>query len=415
MNNYRIPLLIIILLAALTPAQTQRSATVSYVTTEQKAQKIVAKVLKVSPVIDGHSDLFAWYFGCDYKKLPKCPQDIADYPIDSIRKGQTDIPRWRTGGVGGVQLNVFAETLPTFLDAYDLLYRLENTYPRDLKVVGSSVEMREAMRSGKIALLPMLEGSVRLENKPSLLRAFYKQGLRCVTFTYKTSDFGDGSDDTPKHNGITALGKEMVREMNRLGIIIDMSHISAKSMNDILDITEAPVIFSHSNAKALCNVNRNVPDDVLLRLKANRGLIMLDLVPEHTTNTFAKWYSDGESFYYQTKAKFPADKQKLKEAMNKWDIENPQPVVTVSDVADHFDYVRKLIGVDHIGIGGDFDGIDYTVTGMEDVSTFPKLLTELARRGWTETELKKITGENYLRVFEEIEKKSIRSNSTGLE
>lgn len=404
----RFALLIAISLGTSIFVQSQPSGKATYIVTEQNAERIVAKVLKKSPIIDGHSDLFAWYFGCDYKKLAKCPQDIADYPIGSIMKGQTDIPRWRKGGVGGVQLNVYADSLSTFLDAYDLLFRLEKTYPNDLKVVSSSREMREAMRVGKIALLPMLEGSERLENKPSLLRAFYKQGLRAVTFTYKTSDLGDGSDDPPKHNGITAIGREMVREMNRLGVIIDMSHISAKSMNDILDITTAPVIFSHSNAKAMCNVSRNVPDDVLLRLKANKGLIMLDLVPDHTSNSFAKWYADGDAVYYAAKEKYPGDKQKLKEAMDKWEADNTRPIVTVSDVAGHFDHVKKLIGVDHIGIGGDFDGLDFTITGMEDVSTYPNLLTELARRGWTETELKKITGENYLRVFEAIEKSSNR-------
>lgn len=382
--------------------------TVKYTRSEAEAKKIVGGVLKVSPVIEGHNDLFAWYFGCDYKKLAKCPQDIADYPLDSIRKGQTDIPRWRKGGVGGTQLNIFADSLGSFVDAYDLLYRLEKTYNKDLKVVGSSTEMRQAMRAGKIALLPMLEGSVRLENKTSFLRAFYKQGLRCVTFTYKTSDWADGSDDAPKHNGISELGKEMVKEMNRLGIIIDMSHISTKSMSDILDLTQAPVIFSHSNARGLCNVNRNVPDEILLRLKANKGVIMLDMVPDHTTDAFAKWTAEGDAIYYKTKAEFPNDTQKLKETMKKWENENPQPIVTIGDVANHFDYVKKLIGVDYIGIGGDFDGLDYTVTGMEDVSTYPKLLIELAKRGWTEKELKKITSENYLRAFADIEKQAMK-------
>lgn len=390
--------------------QAQKSATITYLRSEKEAQQIVAKILKVSPIIEGHNDLFAWYFGCDYKKLPKCPQDIDDYPINSIRNGQTDIPRWRTGGVGGVQLNVYADSLSSFLDAYDLLDRLEIKYSKDLKVVRSSAEMRQAIRSGKIALLPMLEGSDRLENKLSLLRAFYKQGLRCVTFTYKTSDLADGSDDTPKHNGISTLGKEMLREMNRLGIIIDMSHISAKSMSDILDLTQAPVIFSHSNARKLTDVNRNVSDEILMRLKANRGLIMLDMVPDHTTNTFAKWVQAGDEVYYKTKEQYPDDKQRLKEEMDKWEKANPRPVVTISDLADHFDYIKKLIGIDYIGIGGDYDGLDYTIDGMEDVSSYPKLLTELVRRGWTQIELRKITGENYLRVFGEVEQKAILIN-----
>jgi len=375
-----------------------------YKRTEQEANVIVDRVLRTSPIIDGHNDLFAWYFGCDYKKLPKCPQDIADYPIDKIQKGHTDIPRWRKGGVGGVQLNVFADSLRTFLDAYDLLYRLEKTYSNDLKVVSSSTDMRQAMANGKIAILPMLEGSVRLENKLSLLRMFYKLGLRCMTFTYYTSDLADGSDDTPRHNGISALGKETLKEMNRLGVIIDMSHISPAAMSDILQLSRAPVIFSHSNARAVCNVNRNVPDSILLRLKSNRGMIMIDMVPDHTSDAFARWMSIGDSVYYSVKEIYPGDKRKLAEVMSKWEKENPVPEVSIRDVADHFDYVKELIGVDYIGISGDFDGIEYTVKGLEDVSCFPNILAELARRGWTEKELQKITSKNYLRVFEEVEK-----------
>ena len=374
--------------------------------TEKDAKTIVEKVLKTSPVIDGHNDLFAWYYGCTYKKLPKCPQDIADYPLDKIQKGHTDIPRWRKGGVGGVQLNVFADSLKDFLDAYDLLYRLEKTYNKDLKVVKSSSEMRKAIQDGKIAILPMLEGSVRLENKLSFLRTYYRLGLRCVTFTYKTSDLADGSEDKPVHNGISALGRTMVKEMNDLGIIIDMSHISSNAMSNILDISNAPVIFSHSNARAICDVNRNVPDSILFRLKTNGGIIMIDMAPEHTSAKYVRWMNFGDSVYFTTKKNYPGDKQKLKETMAQWDKENPLPVVSISDVADHFDYVKKLIGIDYIGISGDYDGIQTTVKGLEDVSCYPNLLIELAQRGWTESDLKKITSENYLRVFEIIEGKA---------
>ncbi len=384
----------------------QNSVTSRYVKTDQKAKKLVDHVLKLSPIIDGHNDLFAWYFGCNYKKLPKCPQDIADYPLDTLSKGQTDIPRWRNGAVGAVQLNIYSDSLSSFLDAYDLLFRLEKVYKKDLQIVQSADGMRKAIKNGKIAILPMLEGSDRLESKLSNLRLFYKLGLRCVTFTYTTGDLADGSDDLPKHNGISPLGRSMVKEMNRLGMLIDLSHASAKTMSDILDITETPVIFSHSNARKLCDVNRNVPDTILLRLKANKGLIMLDMVPDHTTNKFANWVNTGDSIYYATKKQFPGDKAKLRTVMDQWELENPKPTVSISDIADHFDYVKKLIGVEYIGIGGDYDGIEYTIEGLEDVSCFPKLLVELAKRGWTKTELKKITGENYLRVFSDIEKKS---------
>ncbi|MEP6845441.1 MAG: membrane dipeptidase, partial [Panacibacter sp.] len=209
-----------------------------------------------------------------------------------------------------------------------------------------------------------------------------------------------------KHNGISALGKEMVKEMNRLGIIIDMSHISAKSMSDILDITKAPVIFSHSNARSLCNVNRNVSDEILLRLKKNGGLIMLDMVAEHTSDAFGKWMEAGDSLYYSVKEKFSGNRIKMNEAMDEWEKNYPMPAVTVAEVANHFDYVKNLIGIDYIGISGDYDGMDYPIPGLEDVSCFPILLTELARRGWTKTELKKVTSENYLRVFEAIENKA---------
>lgn len=376
----------------------------TYKRTEQEGKVIVDKVLNVSKIIDGHNDLFAWYFGCDYKKLPKCPQDIEDYPLDRIQKGHTDIPRWRKGGVGGVQLNVFADSLNSFLDAYDLLYRLEKTYNKDLKVVATATDMRKAMNSGRIAIVPMLEGSVMLENKVSMLRTFYRLGLRCVTFTYYTSDLADGSDDKPVHNGISIIGREMVKEMNRLGVMIDMSHISTKAMNDILDVTTVPVIFSHSNSRTVCDVRRNVPDSVLLRLKSNGGLIMIDVAPEHTSNEFVRWMNEGDSIYYAIKEQYPEDKTRLKDVMSKWEAQNPQPEVTVKDVADHFDYVKGLIGIDHIGISGDFDGIEYTAKDLGDVSCFPNLLIELARRGWTEKELRKIAGENYLRVFSEVER-----------
>lgn len=163
-----------------------------------------------------------------------------------------------------------------------------------------------------------------------------------MTFTYNTSDLADGSDDVPIHNGISVLGQEMVREMNELGIIIDMSHISANAMSQILDITNAPVIFSHSNAKALCNVSRNVPDSILFRLKSNGGIIMLDMVPEHTTNQFTKWVSTGDSIYFVTKQNYPNDLDVLRKVMTQWERENPKPIVTIANIADHFDYVKGV-------------------------------------------------------------------------
>ncbi len=374
-----------------------------YKTSEANAKSIVSKVLKTSPVIDGHNDLFIHYFDCK-----TCPRDLDAYRIDTINKGHTDIPRMRKGGVGAVLMNVFGRdtSLLFYHKAWDLLYRMEKANKNNLKIVGSSTEMRKTMNEGKIAFLPILEGAVRLNDDPALLRTFYKLGLRSVTFAYKTNGLADGSDDTARHNGISTKGREMIKEMNRLGVLIDMSHISAKAMNDILDETKAPVIFSHSNARALCDVNRNVPDDVLLRLKKNRGIIMLSFVPYFVKKEHKDWLDAGDAIYYKAEKDFAGNRDSMNRIMDKWEKENPEPLVTVADMANHFDYVKKLIGVDHIGMAGDYDGISFTIKGLENTSTYPNLLVELARRGWTETELKKITGENFLRVFEEVEKKA---------
>ena len=371
----------------------------NYPVSETKAKVIVDRVLKVSPVIDGHNDLFIHYMDCK-----TCPRDLKDYRLDTVAKGHTDIPKMRKGKVGAMLMNVFGSDSVSYIKAWDLLYSMEKMYKKDLKIVTSSSQMRVTMKEGKIGFLPILEGAKRLQDDPALLRLYYTFGLRSVTFAYSTNGLADGSDDTAKHNGISSIGKEMVKEMNRLGVMIDMSHISAKAMNDILDITKAPVIFSHSNARALCDVNRNVPDDVLLRLKKNNGIIMLSFVPYFVKKEHMNWLNKGDTIYYDAQKAFPDNREKRDSLMDVWEIKNPMPLVTVADMADHFDHVKKLIGVDHIGMAGDYDGISFTIKGLENTSTYPNLLVELARRGWTEVEMKKITSENFLRVFEQVEK-----------
>lgn len=398
MNLCLIPVLLAIAAGSMAQNNIRR-----YPVSESAAQKLVTKLLKQTPVIDGHNDLFIKYFDCS-----SCPRDLNAYRIDTINKGHTDIPRWRKGGVGGQLLNVFGKenTPESYLQAWDFLYGMEKRYRTDLKITGTAAEMRDAMKAGKIALLPILEGAIRLKNDPALLRTYYKLGLRSVTFAYKTNGLADGSDDIPKHNGISDSGRTMIKEMNRLGVLIDMSHISSKAMSDILNVTKAPVIFSHSNARALCDVNRNVPDSILIRLKQNGGLIMLTFVPYFVKKEHNNWLDAGDAVYYKAKDDFRDNKQKLDSIMEKWEKENPEPVVTVADMADHFDYVKNLIGVDYIGLAGDFDGIQFTVKGLENVSTYPNLLMELARRGWTEQGLKQICSENFLRVFEAVEHKA---------
>ncbi len=389
--------IVAILFALISEAQT---VTRQYKLSEDAARKIVENAIASAPVIDGHNDIFVHFMGCKV-----CPRSLQDYRLDTINAGHTDIPRLRKGGVGALLVNVYGEDSGrlSYSHAWELLDQLGKEYHGDLKVVRNSRELESTMKSGKIGLLVSLEGAVRLNNDTALLRKYYDKGLRSVTFAYKTNDLADGSDDTVRHHGISEVGKLMVKQMNDLGVLIDMSHISSEAMQAILKTTRAPVIFSHSNARSLCDINRNVSDDILVKLKMNRGLIMLTMVPYFVKKEHMLWLEEGDSVYEKAHKDYPGKQEMVDRIMMVWEKENPEPYVGIEDLADHFDYVKNLIGVDYIGIAGDFDGISFTIRGLQDVSTFPALLTELARRGWTFSDLQKISSGNFLRVFREVE------------
>lgn len=252
-----------------------------------------------------------------------------------------------------------------------------------------------------------MEGAGRLENSPMMVRTLHRLGLRAVTLAYQTNDLADGSNDAPRHNGLSELGRSIVAEMNRTGVLIDLSHVSTKVMNDVLDLSTAPVIFSHSSARSLVNVERNVPDDVLRRLQKNGGLVMVSFVPYFSAQAHADWVKAQERISDQIGKDF--GEKRITEVQGDsiwtaWQKDNPEPVVGVAAVADHVEHVRRLAGIDHIGIGSDFDGIPNKVAGLEDVSKFPTLFAELRRRGWNESDLTKLAGENFLRVMETAEK-----------
>lgn len=380
---------------------------IRYQRTEKVAGEIVNKFLQTNQIIDGHNDFYHSYYDCS-----TCQGKIIDFPLDSINRGNTNIPLFRKGGVAGQLYNIYGKDRKTenLLMAFDLMYQMAETYPNDITIASKPSDLRHAIRNKKIALLPILEGAVLLQDNKSLLRTYYKLGLRSVTFAYKTNNLADGSDDVAKHNGVSTLGKEMIAEMNRLGIIIDMSHVSANAMRDILRNTKAPVIFSHSNAYSLCKVNRNVPDDVLRELKNNKGIIMINFIPFYISQEHADWIAKAEN-NWKIKVNELKDTAAADKYYNEiWLKQNPEPIVSVADVANHFDYIKNLIGVDCIGIGSDLgDKYEFTIKGMTDVSCFRSLLIELVRRGWTETELKKISSENFLRVFEEVDKKKYQN------
>lgn len=366
-----------------------------------QAATVVQRVLRTHPIIDGHDDLYRYYLNC-----PQCPRNLAAYPLDVETKGTTDIPKWRRGGVGGQLYNVYGKDRnPTnLLEAFDLMHRLADRYPRDIRIVGSANEMEAANRAGQIGIVPMFEGAVLLQNSPALLRTYHRLGLRAVTLAYQTNDLADGSDDAPTHGGVSPLGRTMIAEMNRLGVLLDLSHVSADAMRAALNATTAPAIFTHSNAYALCRVNRNVPDDVLRALRANGGVLMVNFVPYHVSQRHADWLVAIEAAWRARLAISPDTAAADRYLETEWRVKNPEPRVTISDVADHIDYVRKLIGVAHVGLGADFgNDAEFMIPDLADASRYPALLRELAMRGWNEQELGQLTRGNFLRVFRAVE------------
>ncbi len=371
---------------------------------------MVARVLRAAPIVDGHDDLYRYWLNCG-----QCPRDLADYPLDIETTGTTDIPKWRRGGVGGQLYNVYGKDrdMVHLVRAFDLMHRLAERYANDLQIVGSADALQAAMKDRRIGIVPIFEGAVLLQNDPALLRMYYHLGLRAVTLAYRTNDLADGSDDDPRHGGLSALGRTMIAEMNRLGVMVDLSHVSADAMRGALAASTAPVIFSHSNAYALCHVNRNVPDDVLRSLRANGGIVMVNFVPFHVSQRHADWLVAIEAAW-RSRLVASADTAAADRYVDtEWKAEHPEPVVSVGEVADHIDYIRRLIGVDHVGIGGDFgNDAEFMIPDLADASRYPALLEELASRGWTERELRLLTSENFLRVFRAVEDRAAALRTT---
>lgn len=354
-------------------------------------------------LIDGHNHLFIHYMDCK-----ECPRDFRDYDLASTTTGDTDIPRLRAGGVGVVLVNVFPARDSTFntLEAFDFLRRLEVTYHADLQIAATTSDIARIHKEGCIAIVPTMESAYRLENSPMMVRTLHRLGLRAVTLAYRTNDLADAADDKAVHGGLSRQGRLIVEEMNRTGVLVDLSHVAETTMNDTLDIAKAPVIFSHSSARALVDVERNVPDSVLKRLPDNGGMVMVSLVPYFTTVKSAEWMEAMEGLSDEITRDVSQGRlteSAADERWAQWASDNPEPKVTVADVADHIEHVRKIAGVDHVGIGSDFDGITKKISGLEDVSTFPVVLSELRRRGWSEEDIRKVAGANFLRVMRAAE------------
>jgi membrane dipeptidase len=374
------------------------------------------RILTSTPLIDGHNDL-AWAIRED----STAPMDVVAYDLRKRTHGHTDLDRLKKGMIGGQFWSIYipgehadSGYARLQLEQFDIARQFIAMYPERLQLALSAQDIRDAFKRGKIGSLLGMEGGHAIENSLGALRAYYDLGARYMTLTHNvTLDWADAALDSARHGGLTEFGKEVVREMNRMGMLVDLSHVSPGVMSDALDVSEAPVIFSHSDARALVDVPRNVPDSILKRLDRNGGVVMVTFVPSFISKQFADYEHEyNESQRAARQRLGSGDRDALKKEGDAWKAVHPEPQVTLSQVADHIEYIRKVAGVDHIGIGGDFDGISVVIKGLEDVSTYPALFAELAHRGWSDEDLKKLAGENVLRVFAKAEEVAQRLQKT---
>jgi membrane dipeptidase len=371
----------------------------------------VRALLKVTPLVDGHNDL-PWYI----REHAKLPMDVVAYDLDRPTSGMTDLPRLRAGQVGGQFWSVYVPGevrdsgyARIQLEQIDVAKRIMARYPNSLQPALTAADVRDAHKHGKIGSLLGMEGGHVIENSLGALRAYYDLGARYMTLTHNvTLDWADAALDVPTHKGLTPFGREVVREMNRLGMLVDLAHVSPGVMSNALDVSEAPVIFSHSSARALVDVARNVPDSILARLPKNGGVVMVSFVPSFVSAKLVAYNAKQAAFEDSTRGTLGADSNARTSALAAWQKSNPAPRATLADVADHMDHIKAIAGAAHVGIGSDFDGITEVVQGLEDVSQFPDLLAELMRRGWSDKEIEGVAGENVLRALAQAEAVSRR-------
>jgi len=337
---------------------------------------IVQETLALAPIIDGHNDI-AW----ESRIRGRMTVD----GLHTQPELDTDIQRLRTGGVGAQFWSVFVEdtdngslAVQHTLEQIDWIKRFIAAYPDDLVAARSAADIETAWQAGKIASMLGAEGGHQLANSPAVLRIYAELGVRYLTLTHnRTSDWADAAHGNQTHGGLTERGRAFIGELERLGMLVDLSHVAPNTMHATLDIATAPVIFSHSSARALYDHPRNVPDDVLRRIPANGGIVMVTFVPQFLSADFDTWFTG--------------------------DRNRPRPQIDASNVADHIEHVRKVAGLNHLGFGGDYDGTEYFPVGLEGVDGYPLVLTELARRGWSVTELAAITSGNILRILRDTD------------
>ncbi len=380
----------------------------------QSPEQVAMAALAAAPVWDGHNDVPEQLR--DRRKNVLGTFDFRDTantadPAKGVAAMQTDIRRMRVGKVGAQFWSVYVsanltdqQAVQATLEQIDVTRRLVARYPGELMLCLDSACVEAAWKQGKIASLMGMEGGHSIGGSLAVLRQMHALGARYMTLThFKNTAWADAATDAPVTNGLTPLGKDVVREMQRLGMLVDLSHVSEKTMLDALAVAGAPVVFSHSQAFALNQHPRNVPDSALDALKANGGIVMVNFYPPYVLEAARQWSAERDAAEARFKALNRGSPDRAKAMLADWDKAHPMPRGSVKDVADHIDYIAKRIGADHVGLGGDMDGIETTIAGMEDVSTYPALFIELARRGWSQQDLEKLASRNMMRVLKGAE------------
>ncbi|WP_324828500.1 dipeptidase [Qipengyuania zhejiangensis] len=381
-------------------------------TAKDTPEDIAAAALAAAPVWDGHNDVpiqLRSRFGNVINEFDFA--DTLDTGTTDNKAMHTDLARLRQGKVGAQFWSVYvsaslpeAEAVQATIEQIDVTRRLVANNPKTLQLALTAADVEAAMKAGRVASLMGMEGGQSIGSSLAVLRQMYALGARYMTLTHsKTLSWADSATDAPKHDGLNGFGLDVVREMNRIGMLVDLSHVSEAAMHDALDVARAPVIFSHSGARAINGHSRNVPDGVLARLRDNGGVIMVVGLPGYLSEEARLWSAARQAEDARLKAMFQGQPDAVSAKLATWDEANPMPLATVGDMADHIEHVRKVAGIDHIGIGGDYDGMPTGPVGMEDVSGYPALFVELARRGYSKGDLEKIASRNVMRALREAE------------
>jgi len=409
MFSYRLTgaLSLLLLIASTGPLRAQAGSTAA----DDQYLVRAKRILRQTPLIDGHNDL-PWRIRED----SIARGNVDAYDLRKRTPGHTDLDRLKKGMIGAQFWSVYTPGeyrdsgyARVQLEQIDIARRFIAKYPDRLALALSVEDIRRDFKQGKIGSLLGLEGGHAIENSLGALRAYYDLGVRYMTLTHNvTLDWADAALDSAKHKGLTPFGDSVVREMNRLGMLVDLAHVSPATMSAALNVSRAPVIFSHSGARALVDVPRNVPDSILRRVTTNGGIVMVPFVTGFVSPAVLLYDQSTRPVMKDLQAKYGNDTAAITREIKQWRAAHMEPRATLSQVADQIEYVRKVAGVDHVGIGSDFDGITEVVQGLEDVSKFPALFAELARRGWSDSDLRKLAGENLLRVFAQAEAVSKR-------